>query len=177
MGLGVADKMNAVAHLLHGLVGVILPEGRIVLVPVFLLLEVGRLGVDVGLVAAAAEDLGAPGELLLLGLALPAGESARALLLSHHGADGVEEGEAVRFLGEPVGGFEFVVVADAEDHLGLLLGQAVGLVGHDELVDLLLRGLLLESLEARLERLEPVLDDLLLLGGELVVVIVAGTVQ
>ena len=177
MGLGVADKVDAVAHLLHGLVGVVLPEGRIVLVPVFLLLEVGRLGVDVDLVAAAAEDLGAPGELLLLGLALPAGESRRALLLSHHGADGVEEGGAVLLLGQPVGGFEFVVVADAEDHLGLLLGQAVGLVGHDELVDLLLRGLLLESLEARLERLEPVLDDLLLLGGELVVVIVAGTVQ
>ena len=166
VGLDVADEVNAVAHLLHGFVGVILPEARVVLVPVLLLLVVGRVRVNVDLgVAAAAEDPGALRELLFLGLALPSGELLGALLLRNHGADGVQEGEAVLLFGESVGGLELVVIADAEDHLGVLLGQAVGLVGHDELVDLLLRGLLLESLEASLERLEPLLDDLLLLGG------------
>ena len=166
VGLDVADEVNAVAHLLHGFVGVILPEARVVLVPVLLLLVVGRVRVNIDLgVAAAAEDPGAPRELLFLGLALPSGELLGALLLRNHGADGVQEGEAVLLFGESVGGLELVVIADAEDHLGVLLGQAVGLVGHDELVDLLLRGLLLESLEASLERLEPLLDDLLLLGG------------
>ena len=53
-----ADEVNAVAHLLHGFVGVILPEARVVLVPVLLLLVVGRVRVNIDLgVAAAAEDL------------------------------------------------------------------------------------------------------------------------
>ena len=163
----VAHEVYAEAHLLQRLVvlGFLFPVG---LLPVGHVLVL-RVGV---LVAAARQALALLGQALLqLGArALP--EVRGALLVQHHAADGPAELLVVLVLvGQPVAGLELVAVAHLEGHLRLRLGEA--LVGEHELVNLLLQGLLLELLETRLERLQTLLDDLLLRLGELVVVVVA----
>ena len=122
--------------------------------------------------AAAREALALLGEALLHLGARARPEVRGALLVQHHAADRSAELLVVLVLvGQPVAGLELVAVAHLEGHLRLRLGEA--LVGENELIHLLLQGLLLERLETRLERLQTVLDDLLLRIGELVVVVVA----
>ena len=95
-----------------------------------------------------------------------------ARLLGDHAADVLHEERGIFVIvGEAVARFELVAVAHAKGHLSLLLGQS--LVGEHGLVDLLLEGLLLERLEAGLQRLKALLDDLLLLVCQLVIVVVA----
>ena len=167
-----ADEVHAEAHLLHGLV----VRGRHGLLRLLLpvgLLPVGGFLVIVELVVAATrEALALFGQAILHLLSRALAEVRHARLLGDHAADVLHEVRGVLVLvGEAVARLELVAVAHAKGHLSLLLGES--LVGEHELVDLLLEGLLLERLEAGLQRLKALLDDSLLLVCQLVIVVVA----